>query len=248
MKLTVSLDHDHASAMVAHLIEGQIHKKPDSWIALPSNIVNQNLYDYLKEAHGNHEVDFSHAHFILVSEYHGLGPDHPASVYHTIHEAFFEPCSIPEDHIHRFDGLAESKSECNAWNQFLDMVGPLDLIIAGIGYHGHIAHNRPSEALYPRVHEEFLDEGSRQRLAKHFDDLTEVPNRIITLGIQDLLNAKKLVLYATGSVISSVISQLVETKVISTQFPASFVLLHSNALLVIDQDAASQTGIKIPVQ
>lgn len=248
MRLTVALDLNHASAMVAHLIEGQIKQKPDSFIALPASGLNRLVYAYLVEAHQAQEVDFSKAHFLITSEIAGLAQTHPGSVYHQIREAFFIPCAIPEEHIHAFDGSNDPDNECRVWNQFLDAIGMLDMIVIGVGFHGHIAYNRPAETLFPRVHIEYLDEHFRQRLTLHFDDQTEVPNRIITFGVQDLLRSKKLVLSATGHAVSPVIKRLYENKLISTQFPASMIMLHPYATLVVDQDAASETGLKVVPQ
>jgi glucosamine-6-phosphate deaminase len=79
-----------------------------------------------------------------------------------------------------------------------------------------------------------------------YDDLSEVPTQILTVGIQDLLNARKVVVMASGRNKSSVVKTLLNTKKISTTFPASMIHLHHNAILAIDAEAASEAGLKMP--
>lgn len=247
MKFIVSKDYQHCSAMVSHLIEGTLKQKKDAWIALPSGQTFDGMYEQLVQAYTQHEVDFSMAHFVLVHEYVGIGHDHPASVYQNLKQRFFDPCKISLDHVHAYDGLADPSFESRAFNQFMDAVGAMDLIVTGIGLNGHMAYNQPTDELYPRIHTEYLDESSRQRLSYQFDDINEVPNLTLTLGIQDLLNSKKLVILASGSEKSTMVKLLVDSKTLNTKFPVSFVHLHRNAVVCADQGAALETGIRVEV-
>ncbi len=147
--------------------------------------------------------------------------------------------------MHALDGSSDPSFESRAFNQFMDAMGPMDLVITGLGLNGHVAYNQPSDELFPRIHTEYLDESSRQRLSYQFDDINEVPNLTLTMGIQDLLNSKKLVILASGPEKSSMVKLMVDSKTINTKFPASFILLHANAALCADQEAAIETGIKV---
>lgn len=245
MKFIVSKDALHTSAMVAHILEGTLKNKKDAWIALPGGQTFDEMYRQLVEAHQAKEVDFSQAHFLLVHEYVGLNQNHPSSVYQNLKTMFFEPCQIPNDHIHALDGSALPSQEASAFNQFIDAVGPLDLVISGLGVNGHIAYNQPKEEQYPRIHVEVLDETSRKRLSKDFDDVTEVPTQMLTLGLQDLLMARKLVLLVCGLEKSSVVKKVLDSKTLNCFFPASFLHLHTASALCADQDAAMETGITV---
>ena len=248
MKFIVSKDYNHSSAMVSHVIEGIVKQKPDAWIALPAHSSFDRMYEHLVEAVENKEVDLSQVHFLLVHEYIGLSQHHPESAYEYLNRSLFTPCNISPDNIHAMDGSQEAQSEASAFNQFLDAIGPLDCVITGIGLNGHIAYNQPAEGLYPRIHADVLDNGSRLRLSKAFDDVNEVPTQTLTLGIQDLLKAKKLVLLACGMDKSSLIKKVLQTKTLQSSFPASFIHLHANAILCVDQDAALETGFKVQAE
>lgn len=243
MKLVISKDADHCAAMVAHILEGQLKQKPDSWIALPYSPSFKRVYEYLVEAHQNKEADFSKAHFIGTSEY--VRCEHCFSLKDQLTQRFFGPCGIDEEHIHCFDpdDLANTGT---VFNQFLDMIPPIDLLITTIGTDGHIANNSAADALYPRIHLDTISEATRQSLVVDYDDLSEVPTTLLTMGIQDLLRAKKLVIMASGRNKSTVVKTLLSTKKISTGFPASMMLLHDNAILAVDAEAASEANVPMP--
>jgi glucosamine-6-phosphate deaminase len=240
MKLIVSKDYYSTSAKAAQIIENQLHQKPDSYIALPSGPTPIGMFEQLVSAYQKKQVDFTKAHFMGVDEYFGLAKDHPDSVAHSLTERFFKPCNIRPDQIRLVDGAGDSDDECAAMNHYLDEIGGLDLIVTGIGLNGHLAYNEPAESLFPRVHVNGLGENTRLSLLKDFSDQTEIPSRIITLGLTDFLNARKLVVVATGPSKSSVVRRLVQSTGVSTFFPASFILLHRDAVLTVDEVAGKE--------
>jgi len=243
MKLVISKDAEHCAAMVAHIIEGQLKNKADSWIALPYSPSFKRVYEFLVEAHHNKEADFSKAHFIGISEY--VRCETCFSIKDQLTDRFFKPCGIDADHIHLFD-QDDLAATANVFNQFLDMIPPLDLLVTTIGTDGHIANNSASDALTPRVHMDSISDATRQSLVVDYDDLSEVPTKLLTMGIQDLLRAKKLLIMASGRNKSTVVKTLLSTKKISTGFPASMMLLHDNCVLAVDAEAASEADVAMP--
>jgi glucosamine-6-phosphate deaminase len=240
MKLIVSKDYYFTSAKAAQLIQTQLQTKPASLIALPSGPTPVGMFEHLVIAFLKKEVDFSLARFTGVDEYLGLGNDHPDSVAHSLYERFFKPCGILPEQIHLIDGSAEPERECEKFNRFLEEAGGMDMIITGIGLNGHLAYNEPAESMYPRVHVNGLGENTRLSLLKDFSDQTEIPSQIFTLGLADFLDARKLVVVATGPSKSSVVRRLVQSTGVSTFFPASFILLHKDASLIVDEVAGKE--------
>ncbi len=240
MKLIVSKDYSETSAKAAQIILDQIQQKPASYIALPSGPTPIGMFEKLVAAYQNKKVDFSKAHFMGVDEYFGLANDHLDSVSNSLNERFFKLCHIRPDQIHLINGANDPETECIEQGRFLDEIGGLDLIVTGIGLNGHLAYNEPAESLSPRVHVNGLGENTRLSLLKDFSDQTEIPSQIITLGLADFLNARKLVVIATGPSKSSVVRRLVQATSVSTFFPASFVLLHRDAILSVDEVAGKE--------
>jgi glucosamine-6-phosphate deaminase len=195
------------------------------------------------EAHQTKEADFSKAHYIGLSEV--VACDHCFTIKDQLTKRFFEPCGIDEAHIHCFD-TSDLANAASIFNPFMELIPGMDLLVTTVGTDGHIANNNACEALMPRIHMDTISEATRQSLVVDYDDLSEVPTQILTMGIQDLLNARKLIIMASGRNKSSVVKTLLSTKKISTVFPASMMLLHPNAILAIDADAAAEADIIMP--
>lgn len=240
MQIILSKDARTTSATAARLILTQIKQKPNSLIALPSGPTPVEMFEQLVTSYQKGEADFSQARFIGVDEYLGLGKDHPDSVAQSLHTRFFIPCNIQEKQIRLIDGAQDPQIECESFGAWINEAGGIDLIVTGIGLNGHLAYNEPAESLYPHVHVNGLGENTRLSLLKDFSDQTEVPSRIITLGMADFLHAKKLAVVATGPNKSSVVRRLVEAKTFSTFFPASILMLHNDAILVVDEVAGKE--------
>jgi len=240
MKLIIAEDAQQAALVVSSVIIDLVKQKPDAWIMLPSGPTPILLYKALCEAYRCNEVDFKDTHFMAVDEYIGL-VDEQASVNHQLQNQFFKPCQIDTEHIITYDPFADPSLQARNLNQMLDKLeNGIDLIVTGIGQDGHIAYNKPNNQLYPHIHLDYLSESTRQGLALGFDDITEVPNQILTIGIKDLLKAKHLVLMTVGISKSTIVKQLLDAKTISSEFPASIVLLRDKVTLVVDSQAASE--------
>ncbi|MEI7667702.1 MAG: 6-phosphogluconolactonase [Erysipelotrichaceae bacterium] len=184
MKLVIAQDAEQASLIVARIIIDQVKSKADSWIMLPSGPTPTLLYKQLCEAYQRKEVTFKQTHFIAVDEYIGL-KDEKASVSHQLQTQFFSPCQIDAEHVLAYDPFSDPHQQAKSFNQILDQLeNEIDLIVTGIGQDGHIAYNQPNNTmLYPHIHLDHLSESTRQGLALGFDDITEVPNQILTIGM-----------------------------------------------------------------
>lgn len=70
-----------------------------------------------------------------------------------------------------------------------------------------------------------------------FDSLEEVPKTAITMGIGTILKAKKIVLLANGARKAPVIKRLLSENKVSTMLPVSFLLLHPDVTVIVDEEA-----------
>ena len=243
MKLILAKDAYHASAMAAHLVEGQLKTKPTAWIALSYSPTFNAMYDQLREAHAANEAPFDQAHWMGLFEYFDVPYGHTLKA--NLATKLLDPLAIGEDHRHFFDP-SELLKESTVFNQFLDLVDPIDLGITTIGADGHLAYNQAGTVLSPRIHIDRLTESTRMNLAVDYDDITEVPNRVLTFGLADLLRIRKLVIFCVGKTKSAIVKTLLESKTISTLVPATMLLLHPNCIVVADAEAASLLTIDKP--
>ena len=139
------------------------------------------------------------------------------------------------------DGTAEDvQAACEAYDRALAEAGGVDLQLLGIGTDGHIGFNEPCSSLASRTRIKTLTEQTRVDNARFFDgDIEQVPHHVITQGIGTILEARHLVLLATGEGKADAVAATVEGPVAAV-CPASALQLHPHATVVVDEAAASK--------
>lgn len=112
-----------------------------------------------------------------------------------------------------------------------------DVQLLGLGSNGHIAFNEPGTPFDSHTHIVNLTENTIKDNSRLFDDISQVPTRAISMGIADIMQAKKIVILASGSNKALAVYKTVEKK-IDESCPASILQKHPNAVLVVDKAAA----------
>jgi glucosamine-6-phosphate deaminase len=139
------------------------------------------------------------------------------------------------------DGAASDPlEECERYEREIDRVGGIDLQILGIGTNGHIGFNEPASELEARTHRVTLKPETRRSNAALFGgDPATVPAEALSMGMGTILQARRAVLIATGRSKAACVERVVNGP-ITTLLPASFLQLHANAEIFLDQEAAGQ--------
>ncbi|HEX9692801.1 MAG TPA: glucosamine-6-phosphate deaminase, partial [Gemmatimonadales bacterium] len=127
---------------------------------------------------------------------------------------------------------------CEWYERRIEECGGIDLQILGIGSDGHIAFNEPTSSLRSRTRLKTLSKQTIDDNARFFDRRDEVPIYAITMGVGTILDARRLVLVASGAAKAGAIAQAVEGPVTS-MVTASAIQLHQNATVIVDEDAAT---------
>ncbi len=162
--------------------------------------------------------------FIKLDEWYGLGADDAGSCEYYLRKNLLDPLEVSSDRYITFDGLTDNpEKEFEHVRQYLVHNGPIDLAILGLGTNGHIAFNEPADVLQPQPHLATLSETSLSHSM-----ITGNGNLIthgMTLGLADILQAKKIILPVFGQSKREIMGRLLEGKV-STHLPASLLWLH----------------------
>lgn len=239
MKIRILNDYEAMSQAAAQLLIAEISKKPDAVVCFPTGGTPMRMYEILNQECQKGNVDFSKVRVRSVDDYVGLAPEHNQSYYYYLQTLFFSKSNFNPDNIHLIDSCAEDmEEECRRYSQLLKDDGGIDLIIDGIGENGHIGFNEPAEFLHDYIHVEDVSPWTAEVNARFFNDITEVPRQAVTVGILDMLEAKKLVILSNGAKKAPVWKKIFEEPTISTQFPASFLKLANNAYVLMDQESA----------
>jgi glucosamine-6-phosphate deaminase len=239
MKVSVYNTNDEMSKAAADLVAGQLAQKPDSLICFPSGESPTGMLKYLVQYAGDGKADFSQCFIVGLDEWVGMDETDIGSCKHYLNANFFSHLDIDPERVMLFNAKTDDlQGECERINNFIIQKGGLDIMVVGIGMNGHLGLNEPGTAFNLYAHVSQLDEVTIQVGQKYFDKQTALTEGI-TLGLQHLKEARLPVLIASGAKKAGIIARSLQGKV-TTGVPASILQTLSNALVLLDKDAASE--------
>lgn len=237
MRIRVFATPQEAGIYVSALAEEVLLAKAEPVLGLATGSTPIPFYNALVNLH-DCGLDFSRAVTINLDEYLGLPADHPQSYHYFMREHLFNRVNLHPERTHLPRGDASDwAAECARYDAVLSR-HPIDLQILGIGTNGHIGFNEPDDLLQARTHIVDLRPETVMSNARFFDDLEEVPKRAITMGVQAILQAERIVLMAFGSEKAGIVAEAVLGSV-RTDVPASILQLHRKVTVVLDRSAAA---------
>ncbi len=244
MEVIIYKDYDELSRQAALLVLDVLNAKPNAVLGMATGSTPLGLYKELVRLHQESKVDFSHVTTFNLDEYVGLAVDHPQSYHYFMHEHFFKHVNIPPQNINIPSGSTSNYPAFCAWyEERIAECGGIDLQILGIGTDGHIAFNEPASSLSSRTRLKTLSKQTIDDNARFFDRREDVPVYAITMGVGTILEARKLILLASGKAKADAIAKAVEGPVTS-MITASAIQWHADVKVLVDEDAASKLELR----
>jgi glucosamine-6-phosphate deaminase len=242
MNLRVYPTEQEAARAAAARIATQLKDHRMSVLGLPTGRTTLGIYDELARLHANGRVDFARAHTFNVDEFVGVSSKDEQSFCAFMQKHLFRRVNVPTDHIHFLNGKArDTGAECERFEREIAACGGIDLLLLGIGSNGHIGFNEPGAALHARSHRTTLTVGTRRANADLFGGrVAAVPREALTMGIATMLEARAIVLIATGASKARAVQSLFTGR-ITTLRPASVLQLHNNVQVILDSAAAKES-------
>jgi glucosamine-6-phosphate deaminase len=243
MEVLVSQSYDEMSRIAAGMIADVLNAKPNAVLGMATGSTPLGVYKELVRLHRAGLLDFAQVTTFNLDEYVGLPSNNPQSYHHFMHENFFRHVNIAPGNIYIPSGTTSNyKSFCPWYEQRIKECGGIDLQILGIGTDGHIAFNEPGSSLSSRTRLKTLARQTIEDNARFFDRPEDVPIYAITMGVGTILEARTLLLLATGENKAGAVAQMVEGPV-TAMITASALQLHPSATVLLDEPAAS--GLKM---
>jgi glucosamine-6-phosphate deaminase len=232
-------DARSGARMLAERVIGALADNPALVIGLPTGRTPISLYKELARLSAERHVDWSSATTFNLDEFVGIGHEHPGSYRRFMEHHLFSHVNVRPERINFLDGAADPADECRRYERAIVAAGGIDLQILGIGTNGHIGFNEPGRELQSRTHRVTLKPESRRSNAALFGgDINAVPTEALSMGMATILQARALVLLANGRSKAACIEQAVHGP-LTTELPASFLQLHHDVDLILDEAAAS---------
>ncbi len=205
------------------------------------------LYAELVKRYKAGEVSFKKVKVYSLDEFYPMSPENPQSRNHRVYEDFLKYVDIAPANVHFPDGTVPRDKVNDYCKSYEDMVrGQVDLMIMGVGELGQIGFNEPGTYSKSTTRLVQLSYNSRRTQNKFFSNSNEVPKTAITMGMDTVMSAKKVVLMMWGEDKAQIAKQLIEGEV-SENYPATYLQGHRNVKVIIDEAAAQElTRVKEP--
>jgi glucosamine-6-phosphate deaminase len=240
MEVIIKETYEEMSVEAAKIIKDAIHLKPNLVLGLATGSTPVGTYKELIRMYEAGELDFSKVVTFNLDEYVGLPTTHDQSYHYFMHDKLFNHININPANVHVPSGIVKDfDSYCQWYEDEIDKVDGVDLQVLGIGSDGHVGFNEPGSSLASRTRlvtltEETIDDNSR-----FFEKKEDVPRFAITMGVGTIMEAGLCLLVANGENKADPVSTLVEGP-ITSQVTASALQMHPNAVVILDEAAASK--------
>ena len=207
------------------------------------------VYRELVRMHKEEGLSFKNVISFNLDEYYTISKEDVQSYHYFMHTHLFNYVDIEPENINIPNGevdIDEVRNFCIGYEEKIQEAGGIDLQILGIGRTGHIGFNEPGSHRNSRTRTITLDHLTRHDAAPSFQGIEHVPRKAITMGIQTILSAKRVLLMAWGTNKAEIIQKAIEGA-ISPMIPTTYLQLHKNTTLVLDHESAAElTRIKTP--
>ncbi|WP_044565139.1 glucosamine-6-phosphate deaminase [Anaerococcus provencensis] len=237
MKVIVSKDYDEMSKKAADLIVNMLIDKPQAKFGFATGSTPIGLYENLAKAEKEGEISFKYSKSVNLDEYIGIDKENDQSYQYFMNENLFNKVSFKEGTTHLPYAPEADEKYAKEYDKLLDEFGQRDVQILGLGPNGHLAFNEPAEKLNQRTSIIKLSDETIKANSRFFESEEDVPKYAISMGMADVFNAKMLVVLASGKNKHEVVKRIIEEDTIYPEFPASFLHLHPNVYLFVDEDA-----------
>jgi glucosamine-6-phosphate deaminase len=244
MEVIIKPDREQIYEEAAKIIWEAWTRKKNLVLGLATGRTPLGLYKNLIALHKKGEMDFSGVVTFNLDEYLGLEETHPQSFAYYLDRNLLRHLDIKKENIFHLSGRpADIEEHCRAYERKIQSCGGIDIQILGIGLNGHIGFNEPGSSLSSRTRLKSLTPETVVANSHLFKAGEEPPRFCLTMGIGTILEAKTILLLASGNEKAEIISRAVEGP-LAAFVPASALQLHPRVRVIVDEDAAALLTLK----
>ena len=237
VKVLKAADAEAAGRLAADQLQQAVCAKPACVLGLATGATPIPLYRELIRREQAGLMDFSRVRSVNLDEYKGLAPDHPQSYRRFMRENLFNHINIPADRSFLPDGTqTDSALECARYDRIIEEHNGIDLQLLGIGRNAHIGFNEPDSCFACGTHQVTLTESTIAANTRFFENEAQVPRQAYSMGMQAIMQAKRVLLIASGADKAEAIRNSFFGPV-TPQVPASILQLHRDVIVIADEAA-----------
>ena len=241
MEIIILPNADQVALKAAALVTAMIALKPAAVLGLATGSTPLAMYDNLVKTYQAGAVSFAAVSSFNLDEYLGLSAEHPQSYRSYMTDNLFRhidiepsntylPTCEPGQSPHAAGAIYESKIKAR---------GGIDLQVLGLGSNGHIGFNEPSSSLSSRTRVKTLAKQTLIDNSRLFSSDEYQPELAITMGIGTIMDARRVLLLATGQKKAAAVVNMVEGA-ITARCPATALQMHESVTVLLDEQAAAE--------
>lgn len=243
MQVIVTPNHQESCRKTADIIIDIIVKESKPVLGLATGGTAEQVYAELITSYKKGNVSFKNVHSVNLDEYVGLAPEHDQSYRYFMNKQLFDHVDIDKNNTYVPIGNANPTTELKKFQEKLGSTHR-HFQLLGVGPNGHIAFNEPASTLHADAHIVDIAEATIKANARYFESENDVPKTAFTQGMGDILKAEKIVILATGDSKADAMKKLLLDDSVTTECPCTFLKLHPNVTVFIDQQLATLIGYK----
>lgn len=238
MNVIVVKDYDAMSKEAFKIMKAVVTGKNDAVLGLATGSTPIGLYKEMIADFNAGGTSYKDVKAFNLDEYVGLDYSSDQSYVYFMRANLFDHIDIKLENTNIENGkAADADAECARYNALL-AENTVDLQILGIGSNGHIAFNEPGTPFDSVTHVVDLTENTIKDNSRLFASIDEVPRKAFTMGLSNIMSAKKIVIMANGAGKAKAVFGLVKGEV-TEEVPASILQNHADCTLICDEAAAS---------
>lgn len=236
MKFITVDTYEKLSRQAANIISAQVIIKPDCVLGLATGSSPLGTYKQLIDWYNKGDIDFSGVTSVNLDEYVGLDGSSDQSYRYFMNKNFFEHINIDIKNTFVPNGCAEDlMKEGLNYDRHIEELGGIDLQLLGIGLDGHIGFNEPDKYFVKSTHVVDLHESTIKANSRFFANEDEVPKQAITMGMVSIMQAKKILLIASGKAKYDILKKAFYGP-ITPEIPASILQLHPDITVIYSEN------------
>lgn len=231
----VYLEKAQIEKEMAQVFIDQVKANPKSILGLATGSSPLGIYRNMIEAYKNGEVSYKDVTTFNLDEYLGLDGNHDQSYRYFMNVNLFNHIDINKENTNVPSGFVKNDEEAALYDAKIEAAGGIDIQLLGLGSDGHIAFNEPNTPFDTLTHIAELTEQTISDNSRFFERIEDVPTKACTMGLKSIMNAKKVLLIATGKSKAEAVNQLINGE-ISESWPCTILKNHPDVTIYVDTE------------
>lgn len=244
MNITITKTEYEFDNTAAWRVISEIQRNPKAVIGLSTGRTTKNMHRLISEIYLRYPFDISSITFFGLDEVTNVSRKYAGACYTMLKTELIDALQIKEENFLMLPTTSNDFTKaCKDFSDELSRRGGIDLLILGLGENGHLGFNQPGSPLGGRTWVTHMNKELEERIRCETDTPPDKEIGGVTLGIKDIMLARKIVLVAKGKNKTNIVKQMLEGPV-TPDIPASILQLHPFCEFLLDNEAAASLSMK----